>query len=317
MQPYQILAFYHFTSIEDPEEEVRRHHEFLRSLDVRARIYIARNGINGQMSLGEKDVETYINWLKSDPRFSTISFKMDSHHEHVFPKVTVKVRPELVAMGCGCDLDPKKGGEHVSPEKWKEMLENRDENTLVVDVRNEYESRIGHFEGAECPQIQTFREFPTYAEELRQRRDPQKTKIMMYCTGGIRCEIYSVLLKDKGFEQVYQLEGGVINYGHQMGNKYWKGSLFVFDDRLAVPISATEEHKAISHCAHCETFSDVFYNCANMDCNELFLACQGCAEKFLGCCSSTCLSAERRRPYEKAERPKPFRKWYQYLKTKR
>ena len=121
------------------------------------------------------------------------------------------------------------------------MLEKKDENTLLLDVRNDYESAIGHFEGAERPPIKTFREFPDYAEALAKQKNPQKTKVMMYCTGGIRCEVYSALLKEKGFEEVYQLHGGVINYGHKMGNKHWKGKLFVFDDRLSVPISEDEQ----------------------------------------------------------------------------
>ena len=132
---------------------------------------------------------------------------------------------------------------------------------------------------------------------------------MMYCTGGIRCESYSALLKKEGFEQVYQLDGGVINYGLEEGNKHWKGRLFVFDDRLSVPISEEGQETLISHCHQCDTPTDVYYNCANMDCNALFLSCPTCAEKLAGCCSAECVEAPRVRPFEKKERPKPFRKW--------
>lgn len=313
MAEYQILAFYCYTDIEDPKREVKRHHKFLETLDARARIYIAFNGINAQMSLATGDAKTYMEWLKSDPRFSSVHFKLDPYHEHVFPRVTVKAREQLVALDARPDVN--NGGQHLSPEEWKKKLEERGEDTILIDVRNDYESEIGHFEGAEKPPLKTFREFPAYAEELSRRKDPQKTKVMMYCTGGIRCETYSAMLKEKGFEDVYQLEGGVIHYGHVMGNKHWKGKLFVFDDRLSVPISE-DEHELISHCHECKAPCDTYYNCANMDCNELFLSCPECAEKLQGCCSTTCNGAKRVRPFEKSKRPKPFRKWYNYSNSK-
>ncbi|NGX37389.1 MAG: putative adenylyltransferase/sulfurtransferase MoeZ [Chlamydiae bacterium] len=310
---YLVLAFYGYVEIEDPQREVKKHQLFLKNLDVRARIYIAFNGINGQMSLKKEDANTYMEWLKDDPRFSSIMFKIDPYGEHIYPRVAVKCREQLVALDKKPDLSHR--GKHVSPEEWKKMLEERDENTLLIDVRNSYESEIGHFEGAECPDLKTFREFPRYAEELKRKKDPKKTKVMMYCTGGIRCETYSALLKEKGFKDIYQLLGGVIHYGHEMGNQHWRGKLFVFDDRLSVPIS-DKKHEVISHCHHCSAPCDVYYNCADMDCNALFLSCPECAERLQGCCSEKCIHAKRRRPFEKQENPKPFRKWYSYSDTK-
>lgn len=167
---------------------------------------------------------------------------------------------------------------------------------------------LGHFEGAVLPDLDQFREFPEYAQDLAQQRDPKKTKVMMYCTGGIRCELYSALLKQKGFEQVYQLDGGVIKYGLEEGSQHWKGRLFVFDDRLSVPLSETKAGEIISRCIHCAETSDLYYNCANVDCNELFISCPACAEKLQGCCSTTCQSAPRVRAFEKTERPRPYRR---------
>jgi len=314
MEKYQILAFYHFVPIEDPHAEVKRQKKFLQTLDAKARIYISPEGVNAQMSLRTEDAKTYLDWLTSDPRFSGINLKVDPFDEHVLPKLTVKFRKSLVALGIS--PDPEKGGEHVSPQKWKEMLEARDEDTLLLDVRNDYETEVGHFEGAERPDIRYFREFPDYAERLQKVKDPAKTKVMMYCTGGIRCELYSTLLKEKGFEEVYQLDGGIIRYGQEVGDSHWKGSLFVFDDRLNIPISG-KEHTPISTCAHCDNLTDAYYNCANMDCNELFLSCPECAEKLQGCCGEECLGTERRRPFEQTVRPKPFRKWYNYMENKK
>lgn len=305
---YRVLAYYYFTPVEDPHLEVMRHMEFINGKDIKCRVYLSHEGINGQMSASESDSKAYQEWLKSDPRFKDVTFKSHTHFEHVFPRATVKFRNQLVAIDEKVDIALT--GEHVSPQQWKEMLEKRDEKTLLLDVRNDYEWEIGHFEGAELPELETFRKFPKYARDLKEKCDPKETKVMMYCTGGIRCELYSALLKKEGFEQVYQLDGGVINYGLQEGHDKWRGKLFVFDDRLAVPIDEKTE-EIISHCSRCETKTDVYYNCANMDCNELFLSCSECAEKFQGCCCEDCKQAPRVRAFEKTERPKPFRRWYQ------
>ena len=305
----EVLAYYLFTPIDDPHGEVARHLAFMQGRDIRCRVYLSEEGINGQMSASVPDSQAYQEWLRSVPRFKNISFKAHPHPEHVFPRATVKYRKQLVAIDEKVDIALT--GEHVPPQKWKEMLQNRDEKTLLLDVRNDYEWEIGHFEGAELPELETFRQFPQYARELRQSRDPKETKIMMYCTGGIRCELYSALLKKEGFENVYQLDGGVINYGLEEGHDLWRGKLFVFDDRLSVPIDEKTE-EVISHCRHCNAPSDVYYNCANMDCNELFLACPECAEKLRGCCCESCTEMPRLRPYEKNARPKPFRRAHFY-----
>jgi UPF0176 protein len=306
---YQILAYYYFTPIESPQLEILRHLAFIQGKDIRCRVYISHEGINGQMSASTEDSRAYQEWLKSDPRFKDTTFKIHPHTEHVFPRATVKFRKQLVAIDEKVDMALI--GEHVSPEKWKEMLKNRDEKILLLDVRNDYEWKIGHFEGAELLQLESFRQFPQYARQLKQSRDPKETKVMMYCTGGIRCELYSAMLKKEGFEQVYQLDGGVINYGLKEGHDFWRGKLFVFDDRLAVPVDEKTE-EIISHCRHCKAPSDIYYNCANMNCNELFLTCPECAEKLKGCCSEQCTRTPRLRPYEKKARPKPFRRAHYY-----
>jgi UPF0176 protein len=304
-----ILAYYLFTPIADPLAEMYKHKNFIKDLDIKCRVYISGEGINGQMSASPEDGEKYIQWLKSDPRFEKVVFKFHSYPEHVFPRQTVKCKEQIVAMDEPVDISLT--GEHVAPSLWKEMLETRDENTVVLDVRNDYEWKVGHFEGAELPDLEMFREFPEFARKFKESRDPKETKVMMYCTGGIRCELYSALLKKEGFQIVFQLDGGVINYGLQEGQDLWRGKLFVFDDRMAVPIS-DEDAEIISTCIHCEEKSDVYYNCANMDCNELFLSCPACAEKLKGCCSDHCQTQPRVRPYESAERPKPFRRAHEY-----
>lgn len=301
---YKVLAYYSITKVEDPKALVKKHKEFFKSRDFKGRIYISEQGINGQASGRADHADEYMAWLAGDTRFEKMPFKVHLSNEHAFEKMTVKYREELVAVRRPVDFSNV--GEHVSPEKWKEMLEERNGDTIVIDVRNDYESKIGHFEGAEKPQLETFREFPEYTKKLKETRDPKKTKVMMYCTGGIRCEFFSALMKEEGFENVYQLDGGVINYGLEKGCPHWKGKLFVFDDRLTVPISG-QEQEPISECKHCGCPNDTYVNCANMDCNELFLTCPSCLEEHKGCCSEACEKAPRVRQYQK--NGKPFRKW--------
>ncbi len=318
----QVLAYYFFTHIEEPSVEVLRHKLFFADRDVKGRIYISKEGINGQMSASFEAAQDYMEWLKSDPRFQGVEFKIHTWPEHCFPRMTVKMRSQLVALDRA--VDRSKSGDYLSPKEWKKMLEERDENTLLIDVRNDYEWNLGHFEGAELPNLEKFRDFPNYAKKLKEERDPSTTKVMMYCTGGIRCELYSALMKEEGFKEVYQLQGGVIKYGLELGSKHWRGKLFVFDDRLSVPISpdgparpggpgrpdATgEPAEVISVCLHCKQPSDLYFNCANMDCNELFISCLQCADKTQGCCCTACEKSPRTRPYVKQERPKPFRRY--------
>jgi UPF0176 protein len=302
---YKVLAYYVFTEIKDPVAEVKRQKEILESLDGKARIYISEEGVNAQLSLPAVNTEAYITWLNEDPIYKEAEVKLHDWPEHAFAKLTVKVRKELVAVDRKIDLS--KRGEYLSPQQWKEKLDHKDKETILIDVRNNYESDVGHFEGAILPDLETFRGFPEYAKHLAKTVDTKKTKVMMYCTGGIRCELYSALLKDEGFDTVYQLKGGVIQYGLKEGKEHWKGKLFVFDDRMVVPISP-DNQEIISKCKFCGNESDTYYNCANMDCNELFLSCSACVDEKKGCCSDNCLSTGRVRAFVNREKPKPFRK---------
>lgn len=310
---YAVLAYYSFVSIEEPLKQIEAHKQFLQDKDAKARIYVSEQGINGQMSIAQDEAHAYIDWLHAIPEFQDMPIKVQHHHEHAFPRLTIKYRKQLVAIDTEVDITDN--AEHVSPEQWCSMLEEQNKY-LVIDVRNDYETEVGHFEQAICPPLKNFRDFPQYIETLKKEHDPQKTKVMMCCTGGIRCEVYSALMKKQGFTNVYQLEGGIINYGQRMGNKHWKGKLFVFDDRLTVPIAEDAPEETISQCHLCQQSSDHIYNCANMDCNHLFIACDACLEKFQGCCSSSCIQAPRTRPLEHQTLKKPFRKWYEYFKHK-
>lgn len=307
--PYTALACYRFTPIQDPHAEVVRHNAFFENRGCTGRIYISSEGINAQLSGPTEQVCSYQEFLVQDPRFHGIHFNMQPAQENLFARMTIKYREQLVALDRPVDLSRR--GTPLSPHDFCTAIASPQEK-LVLDVRNNYETAIGHFEGAELPPYQYYREFPAYAEALRQRVDPETTPVFMCCTGGIRCELFSALLIELGFKQVFQLQGGLLNYGAQVGSAHFRGKVFVFDDRLAIPMQSsapTDEAEAISHCQHCSTPCDVYYNCANMHCNELFLSCPRCLEVQMGCCGNPeCTSSSHRRPLDARTSNKPFRR---------
>ncbi len=303
MQNYLVVSFYLFSSIENPEEEavfLRRNFE---KGDFKGRIYVSKEGVNAQFSGKREEIEKLLQKLQENPFYQDISLKMQSYSEQAFHKMQVKVR-DLVAFDQEVDLSST--GEFLTPVQWKKMLDTFEESRILIDARNSYESCIGHFEGAVLPDVDSFRDFPTFTEKLLKGKDLD-TPIMMYCTGGIRCEYYSAYVKSKGFKKVYQLKGGVLQYGEEVGTDHWKGKLFVFDDRLVISI-CKENQEDIALCHFCKEKTENYYNCANMDCNELFLACPCCIQKSRGCCSISCLEKGRVRPFDPSLKPKPFRK---------
>ena len=301
-----VVAYYVIEKIEDPRAVIKKHRDFLNSVDSKGRIYIGPQGVNAQMSIAKKDFKRYLDFLKEDPLYHSADLKLHEDTQHRFAKLVVKYREQIVALDQ--EIDFSKRGEYITPQQWEKKLDERDENTIIIDVRNNYESEVGHFEGALKPDKKTFREFVEYADNLAKMKDKEKKTVLMYCTGGIRCEFYSPLMKERGFENVYQLKGGVIGYGLKKGSRHWRGKLFVFDDRLVVPI-AEDNDEIISKCKFCDEPSDIFYNCANMDCNDLFLSCKSCAEKMKGCCREKCMNAPRVREMDRSNsRPTPFRK---------
>ncbi|MGK5595249.1 MAG: rhodanese-related sulfurtransferase [Parachlamydiaceae bacterium] len=312
--PYFVLAYYAFNPISNPAQEIKEHKDYLGALDAKSRIYISEEGINGQMSASKEDALRYIDWLRSKPPFKDIDVKIHGWHEQAFPKLTIKYRKNLVARNQEVDLSLR--GEHMPAEEFKKLLDQDADNYLLIDVRNNYEWKVGHFKNAELPPCNNYREFENYAAELKNRltESDKEKKVVMYCTGGIRCELYSSLLMKHGIKNVFQLEGGVIKYGLEQGSKHWQGKLFVFDDRLTVPISE-EETPIVGTCHFCNCSSDNYYNCANMDCNELFLCCPSCLEQHSGCCQDSCQHSSRLRPYHHQHPHKPFRKAYTYFKN--
>lgn len=304
MTQYFAVAYYKIQEVQDPEMEMKKHKKFLNTLDVKGRIYISTEGINGQISASKDAFLAFKAWMDDHAVFNDCDFKLHDISEHIFDRMTVKVKKQLVAVDRPIDFS--KRAKHISPEEWRKILDKQEDNLLVIDVRNAYEGKIGRFKGSLVPPLETFRQFPEYVQSLKKEYDPKKTKVLMCCTGGIRCEFFSPMMKEAGFEDISQLDGGIIAYGLKEGNKHWEGKLFVFDDRLVTPI-CEENTDVISKCDHCSENTDHYINCANMDCNNLFLVCDKCLEKMQGLCSEECKKG-RIRPFKHEAYPKPFRR---------
>lgn len=281
------LSFYAYTQIEYASKFRDRLFVSWSAMNVLGRIYVAKEGINAQLSVPapnfnvfKKDLDT-IDFLKN-VRLN-IAVEQDNKS---FLKLKIKVRDKIVADGLNDDaFDVTNKGVHLNASEFN-LLTNSG-NTIVVDMRNHYESEIGHFEGAITPDVDTFRDsLPIIEKELSEYKSDKN--LVMYCTGGIRCEKASAYFKHKGFEHVYQLEGGIIEYARQVKNQgldnKFIGKNFVFDERRSETIS----DDIIANCHQCDSPCDTHVNCANDACHLLFIQCKSCAEKINNCCSESC-----------------------------
>ncbi|HMM03881.1 MAG: rhodanese-related sulfurtransferase [Dysgonomonas sp.] len=281
------LSFYAYAHIQNPQEF--RDELFVRwnKLDVLGRIYVAKEGINAQLSLPAANMEAFKDFLDTYPFMKGIRLNVAVEHDNKsFLKLKIKVRDKIVADGLNDEtFDPTDIGTHLKAKDFNNMMDDPD--TIVIDMRNHYESEIGHFTGAITPDVDTFRDsLPIIHEQLKEYKDNKK--LLMYCTGGIRCEKASAYFKHQGFRNVYQLEGGIIEYTRQIKaeglESKFTGKNFVFDNRLGERI--TED--IIAHCHQCGKPCDTHTNCKNDGCHLLFIQCDECAEKMKGCCSDAC-----------------------------
>lgn len=281
------LSFYQYAKIEDPKKF--RDELFLawNALDALGRIYVAHEGINAQMSIPADNIEAFRETVEAYDFMQGIRLNVAvEQDDHSFLKLTIKVRHKIVADGLNDEtFDVTKKGIHLKAKEFNEILD--DPNTIVVDFRNHYESEVGHFKNAITPDVETFREsLPIIHEQLK---DFKETKnLVMYCTGGIRCEKASAYYKHQGFKKVYQLEGGIINYAKQVQEEGLEskfiGKNFVFDNRLGERI--TED--IIAQCHQCGAPCDNHTNCANDGCHLLFIQCDNCKAVMENCCSTEC-----------------------------
>ena len=281
------LSFYAYAQIGNPQ--LLRDHLFIswNALEVLGRIYVATEGINAQLSVPAPNFDVFKNHIDSIDFLHNVRLNVAVEQDNKsFLKLTVKVRNKIVADGLeDQSFDVTNIGVHVNASAFNDLAEKED--TIVVDMRNHYESEIGHFEGAIIPDVDTFRDsLPIIEKDLSEHKEDKN--LVMYCTGGIRCEKASAYFKHKGFKNVYQLEGGIIEYAKQVKNQGLKnkfiGKNFVFDERRSEAIS----DDVIASCHQCGSACDEHINCANEGCHLLFIQCPSCAEKFDNCCSSDC-----------------------------
>jgi UPF0176 protein len=288
---YQILLYYCYAKIDNPEEYREIHHLFSVENNIRGRIIISDEGLNGTVSGLIADCQKYMDFIHADPRFSSTEFKIESFNKHAFTKIHVRYKPEIVHSALR-HLDPNiKTGKHLNPAEFKKLKDQED--VVILDVRSNYEHELGHFKNALTLDIDNFRDFP---EKVKGLGHLKGKKVLTYCTGGIKCEKASAFLLEQGFEDVYQLHGGIIKYGMEAGGEDFEGKCYVFDNRIAVEVNSVNP-KVISTCHVCGTHSDRMINCANPTCNDHLAICEECGWRMEGACSEACQENPEKRPY--------------------
>ncbi|MCL6452369.1 MAG: rhodanese-related sulfurtransferase [Alicyclobacillus sp.] len=295
MSTYQVLLFYQFVHVESPIALADELERFCRQRGLRGRIIVAEEGINGTVSGRTADTAAFMDALRADKRFATMPFKVDAADGHVFPRLRVRVRPEIVTFRSDLPVNPaRRTGEHLSPAAFHAALEEAlvSDDVVVLDGRNDYEYDVGHFRGAIRPDVRTFRDFPAW---IREHLDGyQNKRILTYCTGGIRCEKLTGYLLEAGFHDVAQLDGGVVTYAQdpQVRGRLFDGKLYVFDERIVIPVNQ-EEDTIVGRCFHCGAPTEQFINCRRDACHFQHLVCTDCRARMGGYCSEDCRSLDR------------------------
>lgn len=286
-QEYQVLLFYKYVRIPDVAETVKAQRELCESLNLTGRILIAAEGINGTLEGEVSAVARYQEAMRGNPLFSDIAFKKSPGTGAAFPRLMVKERPEVVTSGFAPAIDPEKRvtGKYLKPEELKEWIKSGRE-FYIVDMRNDYEQKSGYFDGSILSGVKNFKDLPKFIPKIKHLKDKE---ILTVCTGGIRCEKASGLLLENGFENVYQLEGGIHSYMEKYPNEDFKGKLYVFDNRLLVGFNTTDsKHELVGRCETCGKQSENYVNCAHDACHKHYIACEDCHRKSGGYCSLKC-----------------------------
>lgn len=278
----KILLYYKFTPIKDPVAVKLWQKTLCDSLNLRGRILVSEHGLNGTVGGEVEDLKKYVKATKTYEAFKGIVFKWSDGAREDFPRMSVKARRELVGFKNSDDefeVDENGvvgGGKHIKPKQVHELIKKYGDDVVFFDGRNEHEAKIGKFKNAVVPNTNTSRDFIAELESDKYD-DIKDKKVVTYCTGGIRCEVISSMMKKRGFKDVYQIDGGIVKYGEAYGDDgLWEGSLRVFDDRMTVEFS--DHAKTIGECTHCGGKTSNFENCAFTECNDLVLICETCKE---------------------------------------
>jgi UPF0176 protein len=275
----KVILYYKFVPVPDPAITMRWQRELCQRLSLTGRIIISPHGINGTLGGDIENLREYKREMNRSVMFKDIMYKWSDGTGQDFPKLSIKVRDELVAFKAADEIvvterGVQNGGVHLKPEQVHKLIQERGDEVVFFDGRNSYEAKIGRFKNAVIPRVKTTPDF------LRELEDPKyndlkNRPIITYCTGGIRCEILSVLMKNRGFKEVYQIDGGIVKYGEKYGDSgLWEGTLYIFDGRMNHRFSA--QAKDIGECEHCKSNTSNFTNCTDKACNRLHVACESC-----------------------------------------
>ncbi len=278
----KVILYYKFVPVGDPAITMRWQRELCTRLNLQGRIIISPHGINGTLGGDIENLREYKREMNRSVVFKGITYKWSDGTGDEFPKLSIKVRPELVAFNAADEIviserGVENGGVHLKPEQVHELITQRGDEVIFFDGRNAYEAQVGKFKDAIIPSVETTHDF------LKELEDPKydvikDRPIITYCTGGVRCEILSVLMKNRGFKEVYQMDGGIMKYGEKYGDGgFWEGTLYIFDGRMNHTFSANA--KNIGECVYCKKKTSRFINCADVSCNKLILVCEECVQQ--------------------------------------
>lgn len=280
----KILLYYKYTDIQDPAEIQAWQKELCSKLNLKGRIILAHEGINGTVGGSSEEIESYQEAMRAHPLFYDVDFKISDGGAYCFPRMKIVIKNEIVRLG----IDPTvvradQAGVRLSPQEAHELIAQKRDDLVILDTRNTYEAAIGTFEGAVIPPIENFRDLPAYIDNNQALFAGKK--VLMFCTGGVRCERASAYLKMKDIAQeVYHINGGICRYVEQYPEGYFKGSNYVFDGRVTVKINA----ETVGKCLFCGALHDLCSNCVNTRCNERIISCDSCTLKYVGTCSQSC-----------------------------
>jgi predicted sulfurtransferase len=279
----KIVLFYSYTYFEYPQRILKWQRQVCQDLGLTGRIIIAHEGINGTVAGSDKAIELYKTILKKHPQLATMDIKESEGNQKPFPRMRIVVKDEIVNLGLKDAARIEHTGVHLSPEQTHALLSNRPKDLVILDTRNTFESAIGVFKDAIKAEIDHFRDLPKYID---QNIDLFKDKeVLMYCTGGVRCERATAYLKELGVsKEVYQIEGGIHRYVEQYPDGHFRGKNYVFDGRVAVRVN----NDVLGNCYTCQAPCDDYTNCLNARCNLHFIACATCIEQYQNCCSTHC-----------------------------
>lgn len=289
-EEFQLLTFYKFVELSNPRDAVKHHLDFCIDIGLRGRIFIGEEGINATVSGNQGQIKAYRLFLDSIPEFKDIpdiDDKATIVHGHQFPKMIVRYRKEIVALGEIFNSNEIKQSTHkISVEEFKNVMENEQDDYVLLDMRNDYEFRLGHFKNALPAGTVYFRELKSVLDAYKKQF--ANKKIIMYCTGGIRCEKAGALLEREGIEGVYQLDGGVVKYVNKFNDKNWVGNLYTFDNRISTKVGDESTHTTISKCHYTGKPAEEYYNCRYSKCNDQIITNKDEYIHHFGFCSEEC-----------------------------